>query len=75
MVSQNYVTRVHEEDVILGNSGILSCVIPSFVADFVSVQAWNDNTGKIFYTNENYGNFNANHTINSRYSLFKVIFK
>ena len=45
MVSQDYVARVHEIDVILGNSGLLKCEIPSFVIDFVAVVSWIDNEG------------------------------
>ena len=44
-MSQAYVTRVHEIDVIVGNSGLLKCEIPSFVIDFVAVVSWIDNDG------------------------------
>lgn len=42
---------------IRGNSAVLKCKIPSFVADFVSVQSWVDSEGKHYYPNNNYGNF------------------
>lgn len=32
-----------DEHVLRGNTGILKCHIPSFVADFVSVSAWIEN--------------------------------
>ncbi|MPC66413.1 hypothetical protein E2C01_060560 [Portunus trituberculatus] len=35
----------------------MKCEIPSFVADFVSVQAWVDSEGHTYYPTEtNYGN-------------------
>ncbi|XP_050693602.1 cell adhesion molecule Dscam2-like isoform X49 [Eriocheir sinensis] len=49
VVTQDYKTRVHDEDVLKGNSAILKCVIPSFVADFVSVQSWVDGEGRIYH--------------------------
>ena len=55
MVSQDYVTRVHEIDVILGNSGLLKCEIPSFVIDFVSVINWLDNQGEEYFMSQNTG--------------------
>lgn len=40
VVIQNYVTEAENEYVIRGNTAIVKCKIPSFVADFVSVDAW-----------------------------------
>ncbi|XP_050054033.1 cell adhesion molecule DSCAML1 isoform X3 [Aphis gossypii] len=65
MVIQNYVTEAENEYVIRGNTAIVKCKIPSFVADFVSVDAWiadNDTTftvHTIFNTNNNnnYGKY------------------
>ena len=57
VVSQDYVTRVHEIDVILGNAGLLKCEIPSFVIDFVSVINWVDNEGDEHFITENTGDF------------------
>lgn len=34
------MTEAENEYVIRGNSGILKCKIPSFVADFVHVETW-----------------------------------
>lgn len=56
VVAQHYETEVNNEFVIRGNSAILKCHIPSFVADFVSVQAWVDNDGTAIYPSESYGN-------------------
>lgn len=59
MVIQNYVTEAENEYVIRGNTAIIKCKIPSFVADFVSVDAWiadNDTiitVHTIFNTNNN----------------------
>lgn len=40
MVSQSYQVHVHDEYVLLGNAGLLRCLIPSFVSDFVIVDTW-----------------------------------
>ena len=55
MVSQEYATRVNDFDVILGNSALLKCEIPSFVTDFVSVINWSDTEGEEFYPYNNLG--------------------
>lgn len=34
------MTEAENEYVIKGNSAVMKCKIPSFVADFVSVEAW-----------------------------------
>ncbi|KAF0295698.1 Down syndrome cell adhesion molecule-like protein Dscam2 [Amphibalanus amphitrite] len=52
VVSQPYQTDVNTAHVIAGNSGVLSCVIPSFVADFVSVQAWTEAGGATHFASE-----------------------
>lgn len=44
-VSQAYVTVTNDAHVIVGNSALLKCEIPSFVADFVTVESWADNEG------------------------------
>lgn len=36
---------VDKEYIMKGNSAILKCLIPSFVADFVYVEAWIDEEG------------------------------
>lgn len=51
MAIQNYITEAENEYVILGNTAIMKCKIPSFVADFVTVDAWiddNDTTYTLF---------------------------
>ena len=53
---QDYDTDVNKEYTIKGNSALLKCAIPSFVADFVSVTSWITNDNEAFYPSENYGN-------------------
>lgn len=57
VVAQAYETRVSDEFVIRGNAAILKCSIPSFVADFVTVQAWVTNDGKAYYPTDKHGIF------------------
>lgn len=48
VVQQFYQTEVNNEYVIRGNSAVLKCSIPSFVADFVSVVSWQDDSGNMY---------------------------
>lgn len=57
VVSQNYVTEGENEYVIRGNSAILKCKIPSFVADFIAVESWVSNEGEIFTVADSSNNF------------------
>ncbi|XP_046962726.1 Down syndrome cell adhesion molecule-like protein Dscam2 isoform X38 [Vanessa cardui] len=45
VVTQYYEAEVVSEYVIRGNTAVLKCNIPSFVADFVKVEAWVDSDG------------------------------
>lgn len=40
MVTQFYITEAENEYVINRNAAVMKCKIPSFVADFVHVEAW-----------------------------------
>lgn len=40
VVSQSYQVNVHDEYVLLGNAGLLRCLVPSFVSDFVLIDSW-----------------------------------
>lgn len=40
VVASFYETRVIDEFVLRGNAAILKCNLPSFIADFVYVEAW-----------------------------------
>ena len=48
VVNQEYMARVHGEDVIQGNNALVKCSIPSFVADLISVISWEDTAGHIY---------------------------
>jgi hypothetical protein len=48
VVTQPYDTYGDQEHIIRGNSAILKCRIPSFVADFLDVVAWVDNDGNSY---------------------------
>lgn len=37
------------EYVIRGNTAVLKCSIPSFVADYVQVESWLDNAGTVYH--------------------------
>lgn len=40
---------------IRGNTAVLKCSIPSFVADFVYVESWIDEDGIVYKASDNYG--------------------
>lgn len=48
MIQEPYRSDVGLAYVIRGNSVVLKCDIPPFIADFVSVLSWQDETGSIF---------------------------
>ena len=54
-MSQQFETDSNKEYVIVGNSGVLRCEIPSFVADFVTVQAWVEASGATHFPSERLG--------------------
>ena len=58
VILQGYQTEISNEHVILGNDAIFKCSIPSFVSDFVTVQAWIDNEANAFEHKYVNGNFN-----------------
>ena len=50
MVAQEYSTdAAHKVYVIIGNSALIKCEIPSFVSDFVNVVSWVDNEGNEYF--------------------------
>ncbi|XP_025202789.1 Down syndrome cell adhesion molecule-like protein Dscam2 isoform X40 [Melanaphis sacchari] len=53
-VSQYYEVDVNKEPVIKGNSVVMKCGIPSFVADFVIVLSWTTDKGDNFYPGIDY---------------------
>ncbi|XP_026814900.1 Down syndrome cell adhesion molecule-like protein Dscam2 isoform X50 [Rhopalosiphum maidis] len=55
VVNQMYASEVITEYVIRGNTAILKCTIPSFVADFVVVNSWISSDGQEYHNlNDNY---------------------
>lgn len=55
VVNQHYGADILMEYVIKGNSAVLKCSIPSFVADFVRVESWIDEQGNELVASDNYG--------------------
>lgn len=48
-MNQNYESELMPtEYVIRGNSAILKCNVPSFVADFIIVEAWETSEGQTY---------------------------
>ena len=37
---------------IVGNSAIVKCEVPSFVTDFVSVESWKDNENNEYFSGD-----------------------
>lgn len=56
VVNQFYEAEILTEYVIRGNAAVLKCSIPSFVADFVKVEAWIDEEGTTITHSEDLGN-------------------
>lgn len=54
VVQQFYQSRVIDEFVLKGNTGILKCLVPSFVTDFVQVEAWIADDGTTYKYEPNY---------------------
>ncbi|KAL9920281.1 Down syndrome cell adhesion molecule 1 isoform 13-T13 [Glossina fuscipes fuscipes] len=54
VVSQQYEEDIHKAFVIRGNSAILKCDIPSFVADFVSIVSWHTDQDENFFPGTEY---------------------
>ena len=61
VVGQEYQSEIISEHVILGNDVLFKCSIPSFVADFVAMEAWIDSEAASHYLNDNYGKVNSWH--------------
>lgn len=49
VIIQSYEAEADNEYVIKGNSAIMKCEIPSFVADFVIVDSWIDSNDQEYY--------------------------
>lgn len=55
VVAQYYDIDVIKEFAIRGNAALLKCLIPSFVADFVSVVSWHTDQNENFYPGSSEG--------------------
>lgn len=51
----DYESEVVSEYVIKGNTAVLKCTIPSFVADFVRVEAWIASDGTEYTSTTDFG--------------------
>ncbi|KAA0188854.1 hypothetical protein HAZT_HAZT007594, partial [Hyalella azteca] len=47
VIQQEYRAEVNNEFVIVGNAGVMKCVIPTFTGDYVSVTAWDEETNGV----------------------------
>ncbi|XP_069678028.1 cell adhesion molecule Dscam1 isoform X19 [Periplaneta americana] len=63
VVAQYYVTEAENEYVIRGNSAVMKCKIPSFVADFVSVESWVADDGEIHTYSTTSGNYDGKYLV------------
>ncbi|XP_024082584.1 Down syndrome cell adhesion molecule-like protein Dscam2 isoform X29 [Cimex lectularius] len=54
VVAQPYETDASKEYVIRGNSVVVKCQFPSFVADFLTVVSWKTDKNEVFYPNKDY---------------------
>lgn len=70
VVAQYYDTDVNKEYAIRGNSAILKCVVPSFVADFVKVLSWHTDQGEEFVPGDDFGIIWINRSMNSNQSPY-----
>lgn len=48
VVTQPYNPEILTEYVIRGNSAILKCSIPSYIAEFITVEAWIREDGEVY---------------------------
>lgn len=56
-MNQYYEAEVVSEYVIRGNAAVLKCTIPSFVADFVGVEAWVSTDATVYSPSNDYGSW------------------
>ena len=55
MVGTDYETHLAPESVMLRNDVLMKCSIPSFVSDFVHVEAWVDSEAETYFSGNSYG--------------------
>ena len=51
VTNQKYEINISPESIIVGNDAIFKCSIPSFVTDFVFLEAWIDSEANILGSN------------------------
>ena len=73
VVGQEYETDVNKEYVIRGNSAVLKCQWPSFMADYLSIDSWMVDTTLISPSDHNgiYGHSSSRREEVGRRSLCK----
>lgn len=74
VVHQFYESRVIDEFVLRGNAATLKCNLPSFVADFVLVEAWISDDGIEYRSDDNFGRNRARLYIYNKCSNFLQFF-
>lgn len=70
VVAQYYEADVNKEHVIRGNSAVIKCLIPSFVADFVEVVSWHTDQDENYFPGTEYGAINSATTTSSTLHSF-----
>ena len=55
MINQKYTIQIHDEYVIAGNTAVLKCQVPSYVSDYIIINAWILSTGLNLYPNTDAG--------------------
>lgn len=65
VVAQYYEADVNKEHVIRGNSAVIKCLIPSFVADFVEVVSWHADEEENYFPGTEYGAIQAIRSIDT----------
>ena len=72
VVTQDYETGTSDAYVIIGNSALLKCEVPSFVGDFVSIVNWIDSKGNEHFPTQNQSKipfFCLSHGIHNKLAL------
>lgn len=54
-MKQKYEIQVHDEYVIAGNTAVLKCQIPNYVAEYVMVTSWIQDENVNIYPNTDIG--------------------
>jgi hypothetical protein len=60
VVRQKYEVQVYDEYVISGNTAVLRCQVPSYVAEYVMVTSWIQDGSVNIYPNTDTGQYTRN---------------